>query len=175
MNNEEESIYEKKNIIINIDSKKIKINSGEIIMYIKHFIIKQENKSLIISINYKDITFYAIEKQKKMIILSDGKKYGIINLYLHNEEDTIELFNMLCGNIKDNNEDNIDLDENIDRDNLLEEWEKKMVFNENNEADDNEEGIYNQNKKVKHELDDKLNNEYESYNYENTIDKINFK
>ena len=177
MNNDlEENLFEKKNIKIIIDSIKLKIISGDLFLYINHFIIKQENKSLIISINYKDITFYAIEKQKKMIILCDGKKYNIINIYLNNEEDTIELFNFFCNCIKDNNKkEDIQLDEDIDKENLLEQWEKKMVFNDNNEEDNYIDEELDKNKKFKSEINDKLEKEYESYNYENTIDKINFK
>ena len=175
MNDDEEnSLFEKKNVKIIIDSNKIKINSGDVFLFINHFLIKYENKSL--KISYKDITFYAIEKQKKKIILCDGNKYNIINLYLNNEEDTIELFNYFCNCIKENNnKEDIQLDEDIDKENILEEWEKKMVFNENNEQEDykNEELI--KNKKFKNEIMDKLEKEYESYNYENTIDKINFK
>ena len=171
MNDEEVNIFKKENIKINIDSIKLKINSGDIILYLKKFKIKQNNKSLILSINYKDITFHAIEKQKKMIILNDGKNYNLINLYLEKEEDTIELFNIFCNFIKDNNsEDDIKLDEDIDKENLLEEWEKKIVFNDNIKENNN-----NKNKKMKNEMNDKIDKEYESYNYENTIDKINFK
>ena len=175
MNDEGDYLFEKKNITINIDSIKLKIkNSGHIILYMDNFKIKQDNKSLIISINYKDITFHAIEKQKKMIIICDGKKYNLINLYLDSEEDTIELFNFFNNCIKsNNNEDDIELDEEIDQENLLEKWEKKMVFNENNKEEKNEK--FNKNKKKKNEINDKFNKEYESYNYENTIDKINFK
>ena len=173
---EKECLYEKRNIKINIDSIKLKVNSGDIFLYTNNFIIKQENKSSIISINYKDITFHAIEKQKKMIIICDGKKYDIIHLFLNNEEDTINLFNTLSLYIKNNNdnEKNIELDEEIDKDNLLAEWEKKMVFNENFEENSQDE-LDNQNKKAKNEIFDNLGNEYESYNYENTIDKLNFK
>ena len=110
-----------------------------------------------------------------MIIIYDGKKYNVINLYLENEEDTIELFNLFCNCIKtnNNNEDDIELDEDIDKENLLEEWEKKMVFNENIKEVKSEE--FNKNKKKKNEMNDKFDKEYKSYNYENTIDKMNFK
>ncbi len=173
-NEEEESLLEKKNIKINIDSIKLKLISSEIILYIKHFEIKQQNRNLSISINYKDITFNAIEKPKKMVMICDGKKYNLIYIYLNSEDDTIEFFNIFCDCIKNNNNENdIELDEEIDRENLLEEWEKKIDFNiENNEKDDEEK---DKNKKVKNEINAKLDKEYESYNYENTIDKINFK
>ena len=173
-NEEEENLIEKKNIKINIDSFKLKKNSVDIILYLRHFKIKQENTSFTISINYKDITFHAIEKQKKMIIICDGKKYNVIHLYLNNEEDAIELFNIFCNCIKDStNQNELELDEDIDKENILEQWEKKMIFNEEEENNQAEE--INKNKKMKNEINDKLEKEYESYNYENTIDKINFK
>ena len=50
-----------------------------------------------------------------------------------------------------------------------------MVFNENNEQEDYKNEELLKNKKFKNEIMDKLEKEYESYNYENTIDKINFK
>ena len=119
-NEEEENLIEKKNIKINIDSFKLKKNSVDIILYLRHFKIKQENTSFTISINYKDITFHAIEKQKKMIIICDGKKYNVIHLYLNNEEDAIELFNIFCNCIKDStNQNELELDEDIDKENIL--------------------------------------------------------
>ena len=185
MNNEgEESLLSKKNIKINIDSIKLKLTSAEITLYINHFEIKQQNKNISISIKYKDITFNAIEKPKKMVIVCDGKKYNIINIYLNTEEETTEFFNFFCDSIKNNNSENdIELDEEIDRENLLEEWEKKIDFKVGNfgmDKNEDEEECYqdekiNKNKKSKNEINDKLNEEYEEYNYENTIDKINFK
>ena len=133
-NNENDSLYKVNNLKICIDSKKINIASGELILYSNYFVIKQPNSIKSIKINYNDITFHAIEKQKNMILLSDNKKYNIINIFCNNEEEVIELFNQFCILIKDNiNKDEFELDENIDKDKLLLEWEKKMVFNSNKE------------------------------------------
>ena len=185
MNNErEESLLSKNNIKINIDSIKLQLTSAEITLYNNHFEIKQQKKNISISIKYKDITFNAIEKPKKMIIVCDGKKYNLINIYLNTEEEITEFFNIFCDCIKNNNSENdIELDEEIDRENLLEEWEKKIDFKVGNfgmDKNEDEEECYqdekiNKNKKSKNEINDKLNEEDEEYNYENTIDKINFK
>ena len=73
-----------------------------------------------------------------MIILCDIKKYNIINLFCNTEEELNELFNQICICINDYNNintQNINLNEEANNEKLLEEWEKKMVFNnfENNE------------------------------------------
>ena len=47
-----------------------------------------------------------------------------------------------------------------------------MIFYE---EENNQAGEINKNKKMKNEINDKLEKEYVSYNYENTIDKINYK
>ena len=170
MNDEkEESLFSKKYIKINIDSFKLSLTPAEILLYIKNFEIKQKNKNFSISINYNDITFNAIEKQKKMVIVCDGKKYNIIYIYLNTEEEALEFFNIFCDCIKNNNNKNdIELDEEIDRDNLLDEWEKKIDFtagNFENDEKEEEEANYlqeeemNKNKKVKNEINDKLNKE----------------
>ena len=174
MYGQEDCLFQKSNIKIIINSKKLKINSGEIILFINHFEINQGNNSPNISIYYKDIGFYAIEKQKKMIILNDGKNYNMINLYLNNEEDTIDLFNNFCNYLKNNKEDDIKLDEeeNIDIEKKLKEWENKMIFNDNNDEICQEN---NKRKKMKTQIDEKLDKDYQNYNYENTIDKLNFK
>ena len=139
---EDDSLYKKDNIAINIDSKKINISSGEIILYSNFFIIKNSNSNKEINISYNDINFYAIEKQKKMILLSEGKKYDIINIFCNNEDEIMELFNQFCSCINVN-EDNFELDEDIDKDKLLLELAKKMVFNNNekNEKCDEENNL----------------------------------
>lgn len=136
-NNDEDSLYLKKDIQIIIDSKKININSGEIYLYLNHIILSTKNKTKKFKINYKDITFHAIEKQKRLIILCDMNKYNIINIICNTQEEINELFNQLCICINDNNNiniDNVELEEEgINNEKLLEEWEKKMIFNDKEE------------------------------------------
>lgn len=136
-NNDEDSLYLMKDIQIIIDSKKININSGEIYLYLNHIILSTKNKTKKFKINYKDITFHAIEKQKRMIILCDMNKYNIINIICNTQEEINELFNQLCICINDNNNiniDNVELEEeDINNEKLLEEWEKKMIFNDKEE------------------------------------------
>ena len=136
-NNDEDSLYLMKDIQIIIDSKKININSGEIYLYLNHIILSTKNKTKKFKINYKDITFHAIEKQKRMIILCDMNKYNIINIICNTQEEINELFNQLCICINDNNNiniDNVELEEEgINNEKLLEEWEKKMIFNDKEE------------------------------------------
>jgi hypothetical protein len=136
-NNDEDSLYLMKDIQIIIDSKKININSGEIYLYLNHIILSTKNKTKKFKINYKDITFHAIEKQKRLIILCDMNKYNIINIICNTQEEINELFNQLCICINDNNNiniDNVELEEEgINNEKLLEEWEKKMIFNDKEE------------------------------------------
>ena len=136
-NNDEDSLYLMKDIQIIIDSKKININSGEIYLYLNHIILSTKNKTKKFKINYKDITFHAIEKQKRLIILCDMNKYNIINIICNTQEEINELFNQLCICINDNNNiniDNVELEEEeINNEKLLEEWEKKMIFNDREE------------------------------------------
>lgn len=136
-NNDEDSLYLMKDIQIIIDSKKININSGEIYLYLNHIILSTKNKTKKFKINYKDITFHAIEKQKRLIILCDMNKYSIINIICNTQEEINELFNQLCICINDNNNiniDNVELEEeDINNEILLEEWEKKMIFNDKEE------------------------------------------
>ena len=136
-NNDEDSLYLMKDIQIIIDSKKININSGEIYLYLNHIILSTKNKTKKFKINYKDITFHAIEKQKRLIILCDMNKYNIINIICNTQEEINELFNQLCICINDNNNiniDNVELEEeDINNEKFLEEWEKKMIFNDREE------------------------------------------
>ena len=136
-NNDEDSLYLMKDIQIIIDSKKININSGEIYLYLNHIILSTKNKTKKFKINYKDITFHAIEKKKRLIILCDMNKYNIINIICNTQEEINELFNQLCICINDNNNiniDNVELEEEgINNEKLLEEWEKKMIFNDKEE------------------------------------------
>ena len=136
-NNDEDSLYLMKDIQIIIDSKKININSGEIYLYLNHIILSTKNKTKKFKINYKDITFHAIEKQKRLIILCDMNKYNIINIICNTQEEINELFNQLCICINDNNNiniDNVELEEeDINNEKFLEEWEKKMIFNDKEE------------------------------------------
>ena len=138
-NDEKEALYNLKNIRIKIDSKGINLNSGEIFLYTNFLVIALKNQIKIkkIKILYKDITFHAIEKQKKKIVLCDMKKYDIINILCNTEEEVSELFNQLCLCINEDNNinsDNIELDEEANNEKLLEEWEKKMIFNDNDEG-----------------------------------------
>ena len=99
--------------------------------------LKNQIKIKKIKILYKDITFHAIEKQKKKIVLCDMKKYNIINILCNTEEEVSELFNQLCLCINEDNNinsDNIELEEEANNEKLLEEWEKKMIFNDNDEG-----------------------------------------
>ena len=136
-NSDEDSLYLMKDIQIIIDSKKININSGEIYLYLNHIILSTKNKTKKFKINYKDITFHAIEKKKRLIILCDMNKYNIINIICNTQEEINELFNQLCICINDNNNiniDNVELEEEgINNEKLLEEWEKKMIFNDKEE------------------------------------------
>jgi hypothetical protein len=110
---------------------------GEIYLYLNHIILSTKNKTKKFKINYKDITFHAIEKQKRLIILCDMNKYNIINIICNTQEEINELFNQLCICINDNNNiniDNVELEEEgINNEKLLEEWEKKMIFNDKEE------------------------------------------
>ena len=136
-NNDEDSLYLMKDIQIIIDSKKINVNSGEIYLYLNNIILSTKNKTKKFKINYKDITFHAIEKQKRLIILCDMNKFNIINIICNTQEEINELFNQLCICINDNNNiniDNVELEEEgINNEKLLEEWEKKMIFNDKEE------------------------------------------
>ena len=138
-NDEKDVLYNLNNIRIKIDSKGINSNSGEIFLSTNFLVIALKNQIKIkkIKILYKDITFHAIEKQKKKIVLCDMKKYNIINILCNTEEDVSELFNQLCLCINEDNNintDNIELnEEEVNNEKLLEEWEKKMIFNDNDE------------------------------------------
>ena len=138
-NDEKDALYNLKNIRIKIDSKGINLNSGEIFLYTNFLVMTLKNQIKIkkIKILYKDITFHAIEKQKKKIVLCDMKKYDIINILCNTEEEVSELFNQLCLCINEDNNinsDNIELEEEANNEKLLEEWEKKMIFNDNDEG-----------------------------------------
>jgi len=138
-NDEKEALYNLKNIRIKIDSKGINLNSGEIFLSTNYLVMTLKNQIKIkkIKILYKDITFHAIEKQKKKIVLCDMKKYNIINILCNTEEEVSELFNQLCLCINEDNNinsDNIELEEEANNEKLLEEWEKKMIFNDNDEG-----------------------------------------
>ena len=139
-NDEKDVLYNLKNIRIKIDSKGINLNSGEIFLSMNYLVMTLKNQIKIkkIKILYKDITFHAIEKQKKKIVLCDMKKYDIINILCNTEEDVSELFNQLCLCINEDNNintDNIELnEEEANNEKLLEEWEKKMIFNDNDEG-----------------------------------------
>ena len=139
-NDEKDALYNLKNIRIKIDSKGINLNSGEIFLSTNYLVIALKNQIKIkkIKILYKDITFHAIEKQKKKIVLCDMKKYDIINILCNTEEEVSELFNQLCLCINEDNNintDNIELnEEEVNNEKLLEEWEKKMIFNDNDEG-----------------------------------------
>ena len=138
-NDEKEALYNLKNIRIKIDSKGINLNSGEIFLSTHYLVMTVKNQIKIkkIKILYKDITFHAVEKQKKKIVLCDMKKYNIINILCNTEEEVSELFNQLCLCINEDNNinsDNIELEEEANNEKLLEEWEKKMIFNDNDEG-----------------------------------------
>lgn len=138
-NDEKEALYNLKNIRIKIDSKGINLNSGEIFLSTHYLVMTVKNQIKIkkIKILYKDITFHAIEKQKKKVVLCDMKKYNIINILCNTEEEVSELFNQLCLCINEDNNinsDNIELEEEANNEKLLEEWEKKMIFNDNDEG-----------------------------------------
>ena len=137
-NDEKDALYNLKNIRIKIDSKGINLNSGEIFLSTNYLVMTLKNQIKIkkIKILYKDITFHAIEKQKKKVVLCDMKKYNIINILCNTEEEVSELFNQLCLCINEDNNintDNIELEEEANNEKLLEEWEKKMIFNDNDE------------------------------------------
>ena len=138
-NDEKDVLYNLNNIRIKIDSKGINLNSGEIFLSTNYLVMTLKNQIKIkkIKILYKDITFHAIEKQKKKVVLCDMKKYNIINILCNTEEDVSELFNQLCLCINEDNNintDNIELnEEEVNNEKLLEEWEKKMIFNDNDE------------------------------------------
>ena len=138
-NDEKEALYNLNNIRFKIDSKGINLNSGEIFLSTHYLVMTLKNQIKIkkIKILYKDITFHAIEKQKKKIVLCDMKKYNIINILCNTEEEVSELFNQLCLCINEDNNintDNIELnEEEVNNEKLLEEWEKKMIFNDKDE------------------------------------------
>ena len=132
-NHENESLYKIEDIKTKIDSKKINLASSEVILYSNYLIINSKNESKNLKIFYKDITFHAIEKQKKMIIICDLKKYNIINFFCNIEDELNEFFNQINACINENNninENNIELNEESNYDKMLDEWEKKMVFSQ---------------------------------------------
>ena len=129
--NEKDALYMVKNIKINIESKKFSIDSCELFLYSNYLNIISKNYNNQIKIFYKNITFQAINKQKRKIVLCDIKKYNIINIIGNTEEEVTELFNKLYLSINENdkiNNDNLELDED-NNEKLLKEWEKKMIFN----------------------------------------------
>ena len=63
-----------------------------------------------------------------MIIINEDKKYGMIYIYIEELDELCELFNQLLSCIKNSDKENeIEINEEIDKDNLLEEWEKKII------------------------------------------------
>ena len=65
------------------------------------------------------------------------KIWYIINILCNTEEEVSELFNQLCLCINEDNNinsDNIELEEEANNEKLLEEWEKKMIFNDKDEG-----------------------------------------
>ena len=120
--NEKQALYNLKNISVNLDTKNNNTNSGEILLYPNHLIIRIKNKRKQVKIIYKDLSFHAIEKQKRMIVLCDMKEYNIINIFCNSEEDICELFNELCICINNSNINcnDLELEEVIDRENKLE-------------------------------------------------------
>ena len=133
MNNyENDSLYKIEDVEAKIDSLKINLISSEINLYSNYLSIKSKNEKEKLKIYYKDITFHAIEKQKKMIVICDMKKYNIIYFFCNTEEELNEFFEQICVCISDYNninEDKIELNEEANNEKLLEAWEKKMVFN----------------------------------------------
>ena len=133
MNNyENDSLYKIEDVEAKIDSLKINLISSEINLYSNYLSINSKNKKEKLKIYYKDITFHAIEKQKKMIVICDMKKYNIINFFCNTEEELNEFFEQICLCINDYNninDDKIELNEEANNEKLLKEWEKKMVFN----------------------------------------------
>ena len=166
--NNENNSYEYKNIKINIESYKIGTFRGKVILYNDYFIIEKNNKIKDIKVKYNNIIFYAIEKKKKMVIICDLEKYQNIKLYCTDEEEANDLFNVICSLINSNQEEKvINLEEDKNNDKILEEWEKKMII-----KDDSDINNTNKNKKIKNEVTEKLDKEYEPYLYENSIDKL---
>ena len=133
MNNyENDSLYKIEDVEAKIDSLKINLISSEINLYSNYLSINSKNEKEKLKIYYKDITFHAIEKQKKMIVICDMKKYNIINFFCNTEEELNEFFEQICVCISDYNninDDKIELNEEANNEKLLEAWEKKMVFN----------------------------------------------
>ena len=133
MNNYENgSLYKIEDVEAKIDSLKINLISSEINLYSNYLSINSKNEKEKLKIYYKDITFHAIEKQKKMIVICDMKKYNIINFFCNTEEELNEFFEQICVCINDYNninEDKIELNQEANNEKLLKEWEKKMVFN----------------------------------------------
>ena len=143
-NHENASLYKIEDIKIQCDSKKINLVSSEVTLYSNYLIIKSKNETKNLKIFYQDITFHAIEKQKKMIIICDIKKYNLINFFCNSEDEMNEFFNQINTCINENNninEDNIELNEETNYDKLLEEWEKKMVFNNYENDEENNENV----------------------------------
>ena len=143
-NHESDSLFKIEDIKIQCDSKKINLVSSEVTLYSNYLIIKSKNETKNLKIFYQDITFHAIEKQKKMIIICDIKKYNLINFFCNSEDEMNEFFNQINTCINENNninEDNIELNEETNYDKLLEEWEKKMVFNNYENDEENNENI----------------------------------
>ena len=110
-NHENASLYKIEDIKTKCDSKKINLVSSEVTLYSNYLIIKSKNETKNLKIFYQDITFHAIEKQKKMIIICDIKKYNIINFFCNSEDEMNEFFNQINTCINENNninEDNIE-------------------------------------------------------------------
>ena len=166
--NNDINLYEYKNIKIEIESNKIGTFRGTVILYYDYFLIEKDNKANDLKIKYNNVIFYAIEKKKKMIIICDSEKYQNIKLYCNDDVETNEMFNAICSLINGNQEEKgINLEEDENNDKILEEWEKKMIIKDESDINNT-----NKNKKIKNEVTEKLDKEYEPYLYENSIDKL---
>ncbi len=133
MNLEEKDLINKiEDVRITLNSDRINVDSGEVLLFSNYLIITSKNEDKKYKIIYNNIVFFAIELKKRMIVLSDWKKYGVINIFVGVDRDIDELFEQIrtCINNSNNINENVELNEDTNNEKLLEEWEKKMVFND---------------------------------------------
>ena len=134
----EESAYINiiEDVRITIKTGKINIDTGDVLIYSNYLIISPKNEDKKYKLVYDDIIFSAIELTKRVIILSDLKKYDVINIFIGEDKNIFELFEEIrtCMHNSDIKE-NVELNEDENNEKLLTEWEEKMVFNDLDEKE----------------------------------------
>jgi len=123
---------------ITIKNGNIDIDPGDVVLYSNYLMICKPFEDKQYKLFYNDIIFSAIELTKRVIILSDFKKYDVINIFIGEDRDIFVLFEEIrtCMHNSEINK-NVELNEDENNEKLLEEWEKKMVFNDSEEKEKN--------------------------------------